>query len=451
MSVRAVLSGLTVRGRCLAGAGGSAALCGMALGQRDLVRAGVLLIAIPLVCALVVGRARVTIEGSRTASTARATVGDPIEVTLRITNGSLLPVAGLMLEDRLPPAAGRARGAPDDQRARFALGVLRAGHSSEISYPVPSLPRGRFALGPMRVRLSDPFGMVELVRTFSATSEVAVLPRIEDLPRVALPGGHEELGGSAIHSLGSLGADDLTVREYRQGDDLRKIHWRSSARTGELMVRQEERPWQGEVTVLVDTRRSQHRGEGAASSFEWMVAAAASIAEHLAGRGYRVTIAGGAFASEWPASGGAEALADLRLGTDTLVGTGADAQLTGAPSSGATTLIALLGMPGEGIRAVDAQALQDVAAAVRIVIGVKTDTWAPGIDSLGRSVGNGGRAGRSNSNAAARPDDRTLDDLGHDGWRTAQAVRGQAIQQVWATALSTATTPGTVGGRVAAR
>jgi uncharacterized protein (DUF58 family) len=448
MSIRAVLSGLTVRGRCLAGAGASAALCGMALGQRDLVRAGVLLIALPLVCALVVGRARVTIEGSRATSTARATVGDPIEVTLRITNGGLLPVAGLMLEDRLPPAAGRSRGAPDDQRARFALGVLRAGHSSEISYPVPPLPRGRFALGPMRVRLSDPFGMVELVRTFAATSEVAVLPRIEDLPRMALPGGHEELGGSAVHSLGSLGADDLTVREYRQGDDLRKIHWRSSARTGELMVRQEERPWQGDVTVLVDTRRSQHRGEAAGSSFEWMVAAAASIAEHLAGRGYRVTISGGGFASEWPATGGAEALADLQLGIGALVGAGVES--VGAPSSGATTLIALLGMPGDGIRAADANALQDIPAAVRIVIALKTGTWAPGTDSLGRSIGVGARGARGNG-ATARADDRTVDDLGLDGWRTAQAVRGQAIQQVWATALSTATTPGTVGDRVAVR
>ena len=61
------------------------------------------------------------------------------------------------------------------------------------------------------------------------------------------------------------------TREYRHGDDLRRVHWRSTARYGELMVRREEQPWQARCTVLLDTRAIAHRGAGPASSFEWAV------------------------------------------------------------------------------------------------------------------------------------------------------------------------------------
>jgi uncharacterized protein (DUF58 family) len=83
-------------------------------------------------------------------------------------------------------------------------------------------------------------------------------------------------------------AEDVTTREYRRGDDLRRVHWRSTARTGELMVRREEQPWQSRATVVLDSRRTAHRGTGAASSLEWLVAAAASVAVHLTHAGFAV-------------------------------------------------------------------------------------------------------------------------------------------------------------------
>ena len=104
------------------------------------------------------------------------------------------------------------------------------------------------------------------------------------------PPRSDDVGGTAgSHSVGAHGADDASTREYRIGDDLRKIHWRSSARTGSLMVRQEERPWRAVSTVLLDLRAAAHveaEADGtdagtddprSASSLEWAVSAAASI------------------------------------------------------------------------------------------------------------------------------------------------------------------------------
>ena len=67
------------------------------------------------------------------------------------------------------------------------------------------------------------------------------------------------------------GAEDAATREYRYGDDLRKVHWRSTARVGELMVRREEQPVHSRATVLLDGRRGAHRGSGPGSSFEYAV------------------------------------------------------------------------------------------------------------------------------------------------------------------------------------
>src|SRR5947209_9048920 len=93
---------------------------------------------------------------------------------------------------------------------------------------------------------------------------------------------------SVSRSIATAGEDDAATREYRLGDDLRRIHWRSTARRGELMVRREEQPWQSRAVLLLDCRQSAHQGDGPLSSFEWSVSAAASIGLHLAHGGFTV-------------------------------------------------------------------------------------------------------------------------------------------------------------------
>lgn len=292
-------SGFTTRASCLLAAGLTAVLCGLLLGDVDLVRAGVLAAAVPCVAALVVQRSRVRIANRRTVEPAKASAGEAVTVHLVITNRSLLRTGTLMLEDQLPD---RLVG-----RARFVLDPLGSHEARTVSYRMPGLGRGRYRVGPLRIRLSDPFRMIDLTRSFTATSEFVVAPVVDQLPAIEPPRS-DELGDIAgSHSIGTHGADDQSTREYRTGDDLRKIHWRSSARTGALMVRQEERPWRGQSTVLLDLRGGAHDSRPpladsgsdrlatgsdprATSSLEWAVSAAASIGSHVVVRGRELTL-----------------------------------------------------------------------------------------------------------------------------------------------------------------
>jgi uncharacterized protein (DUF58 family) len=274
--------GFTTRATCLIAAGATALLCGLLLGEVDLTRAGVLALAVPLLAAFVVHRSNVQISNRRRVEPAHASSGDEVVVQLTITNRSRLRSGALMLEDHLPPQL--------PGRARFVLDGLASRESRVVSYRLPHLPRGRYRAGPLRVRLTDPFHLVDLRRAFTATSEFTIRPIVESLPPVAPPLSHDIGDNSGSHSIGTHGADDASTREYRTGDALRKIHWRSSARIGTLMVRQEERPWQGQATVVLDLRENAHVDAGPESdasderersSLEWAVSAAASIGSHL--------------------------------------------------------------------------------------------------------------------------------------------------------------------------
>ena len=132
--------------------------------------------------------------------------------------------------------------------------------------------------------------MCELTRAFPNVDTLRVAPRVVPLSPIRLTGEHSGAGESHARSVAVHGEDDAATREYRHGDDLRRVHWRSTAKAGELMVRREEQPWESRATVLLDTRLRAHRGEGPTASFEWAVSAAASIAVHLRHCGYRLRL-----------------------------------------------------------------------------------------------------------------------------------------------------------------
>ncbi len=82
----------------------------------------------------------------------------------------------------------------------------------------------------------------------------------------------------------------MIPRGYRYGDDLRRVHWRSTARYGELMVRREEQPQRARCTVLLDTRAIAYEGVGPDSAFEWSVSGAASVLVHMLEQGFSVRL-----------------------------------------------------------------------------------------------------------------------------------------------------------------
>ncbi|MCZ4082557.1 DUF58 domain-containing protein [Streptomyces antarcticus] len=439
--LRASLSGLTTRGRSFLAAGIAAAACAYVLGQGELLRVGLLLAVLPLICVLALHRTRHRVSGSRRLTPARVSAGAEARVQLRLDNVARLPTGLLMLQDRVPYVLG--------PRPRFVLDRVEPGGRREVSYRVRSDLRGRYPLGPLQLRLSDPFGLVELTRSFSAYDTLTVIPRTEPLPPVRLAGEASGYGDGSRRSLALAGEDDVIPRGYRRGDDLRRVHWRSTARYGELMVRREEQPQRSRATVLLDTRRLAFEGAGPDSAFEWAVSGAASALVHLLERGFSVrlltdtgdSVPGEGGSGGFSASGGQDSATAAGLMMDTLavVGQSDGAGLSRAHdavrgsgfggNAGDGLLVAFLGDLDDVQTELAAKMRQRAGGAVAFVLD--SATWA----------------GRPAQEHALPPVEERLRRLRDAGWTALAAPPGVAFGELWRQAGRAPSGPGTTGGR----
>jgi uncharacterized protein (DUF58 family) len=282
-------SSLTLRGRCLVAAGVTLVLLGALLGERALVELAVFVLALPVISAVGVARQRFRIATRRTVTPARLPRGEDADVLLEVANTDRRPGGLWVLTEQLPAELG--------VRPRFVVERLSSGATAPLRYRLHGGRRGRFALGPVRLRLVDPFGLVLRTAAGSDTAALLVTPRVRPLQGTgALTGAGGNGGEGSRRSIAVHGEDDVSTREYRYGDDLRMVHWRATARTGELMVRLEERPWRAAASLFMDSRLSAHLLGGdvhgpatdpaaPSDTLEWVVEAAASIGVHLLRRG----------------------------------------------------------------------------------------------------------------------------------------------------------------------
>src|ERR1700677_4648504 len=272
--MRRLLGALTVRGRSFVAAGAAAVICGLLIPEPDLLRIGALLMALPLLSAFGSGRARYRLSCVRQLTPSRLPAGQSAALTIRLTNVSRLRTGLLLAEDTVPYALG--------SRPRFLLEGIGAGGSRSYTYQLGSDTRGRYTVGPLRVRVADSFGLVSITRAFTSSSVLTVTPRI--IPLARPPAGGYWLGDSdqGRRSIAASGEDDVAPRAYRTGDSLHRVHWRSTARYGELMVRREEHYWRNTASLFLDSRRTAY----SSALFELAVTAAASIGVHLAGEGF---------------------------------------------------------------------------------------------------------------------------------------------------------------------
>jgi uncharacterized protein (DUF58 family) len=334
-------------------------------------------------------------------------------VVVRLDNVSRLPTGLLLVEDRVPYALG--------SRPRFVLDRVETRGYRAVSYTVRSDVRGRFPIGPLSLRLTDPFGMCELQRAFTSTDALTVTPAVAELDAVSLGGEWTGSGESRSRSVAAAGEDDVATREYRHGDPMHRVHWRSTAKRGEIMVRREEQPWQARATVLLDTRARAHRGEGPASSFEWAVTAAASIAVHLVRRGYAVRLITDSGAQVTSAahdeSGVGGDFEGLILDALAVIETSTGSSLRDvAPSlrrAGDGLLVAVLG----GLDLDQASALARVAhATTAVALVLDVGTWAT--SSRGRGDGH-------------EDVERAATLLERSGWRVARVAAGDDVAAAW--------------------
>ncbi|MEU2153693.1 DUF58 domain-containing protein [Streptomyces sp. NPDC019396] len=412
--LRAALGGLTTRGRSFLAAGIAAAVCAYVLGQSDLLRVGLLLAVLPLICTAVLYRTRYRVAATRRLSPPRVPAGSEARVHLRMDNVSRMPTGLLMLQDHVPYVLG--------PRPRFVLDRVEPGGRREVSYRVRSDLRGRYPLGPLQLRLSDPFGMCELTRSFSASDLLTVIPRTEPLPPVRLAGEAAGHGDGRQRSLALAGDDDIIPRAYRHGDDLRRVHWRSTARYGELMVRREEQPQRTRCTVLLDTRGLAYQGAGPDSAFEWAVSATASVLVHMLERGFAVrllTDTGSSVpgaGSEGYAGGTQNSADSAGLMLDTLAvvdhsdGAGLSRAYDVLRSGNEGLLVAFFGDLDEEQAAIAARMRQRCGAAVAFVLD--SGTWLTG-------------------GAVPGAIEERLRGLRESGWTTVAVPAGAALPELW--------------------
>jgi uncharacterized protein (DUF58 family) len=269
-----LLAGFTTRGRAFIAAGVAAGILGLALGQRTLLSIGGLLIILPVLSVVAASRTRFRIHWVRQVNPARVPAGQTATVTVRLDNVSRLPTGLLLTEDTVPYSIGA--------RPRFILDRIEPGGTRQLSYPIQPDHRGKFAIGPLHVRVADAFGLAKIGSTAAPPCTLVVTPPVTALQRTALAGSWLGEGDARASTAAAAGEDDVVPRAYRDGDELRRVHWRSTARYGELMVRREEQRWRNRAVLFLDTRQNAHGGRGPASSFEYAISAAASIGVHLA-------------------------------------------------------------------------------------------------------------------------------------------------------------------------
>jgi uncharacterized protein (DUF58 family) len=214
--------------------------------------------------ALYVKMTPLSIDVARELHPPRVHAGTPSRIDLRVRNLGRLRAPVLNLRDGVSGTHG----------ANLIVPPLASEGVARAAYRLPTERRGILTVGPLEVMLSDPFGLTNVTMQASGVSELTVYPHIDDIAPVPQTTGNDPMAGAEHpNALGRNGEDFYALRHYVVGDDLRRVHWPSTARHDELMVRQDELPWQGRATVLLDVRSSTNNAE----SIERVISAGASI------------------------------------------------------------------------------------------------------------------------------------------------------------------------------
>jgi uncharacterized protein (DUF58 family) len=255
---------LTKRGWAVLAAAGVIFVVGRVLGLVELHMVALATAALVAASVAYVRSRQVHVQVDRTLHPPRVYAGSASRVDLVVRNhGRRTPV----LSVRDPFNRGW-------RWARFLVPPLAPGASSRAAYRLPTDERGVFDIGPLEVTSSDPFGIATARFATAGMTQLTVYPRIDVVDALPTAQGQDpHSGAQRPRALLGAGEEFYALRQYEVGDDTRRVHWPSTARLGELMIRQDEMPWQTRVTILLDVRGAVHTED----SLEAAVSAAASI------------------------------------------------------------------------------------------------------------------------------------------------------------------------------
>lgn len=259
-------------------AGAGMILTGRLLGLVELYVLGAVTVSLVAFAVLAVRRRLPNLVVDRDVVPRRVHRGAQSHVDLTVRNGGNRSTPLLSLFDPVEGTVG----------ARVSLAPLLPGSTHLARYLLPTGRRGRLGLGPLEARLTDPFGLATRRVEVAGRTHLTVLPSVEILHRLPdSPGVEDPLAGLSRIVAGTWGGGDFaTLREYVHGDDLRRVHWPSSARAGDLLVRQDDPLCQDHLTILLDARRSRVTEE----RFEMAVTGAASIVHAASRSGDRIRL-----------------------------------------------------------------------------------------------------------------------------------------------------------------
>ncbi len=220
---------------------------------------------------LLLGRHKLAgLDVSRSAPKALQ-AGETADVKLRLINPTRAKRLFVQLTDTLPAKA-------PGENPSFIVPSLEAGAEVELSYVLRTSLRGVYRLGPLLLQASETLGLSTFTREFEQADEVIVYPTPVHLPPLWPPDAAGRRPRRALRVVGADGLDFYGIREYVPGDDLRRVHWKTTARMDELMTIQFTKEQSLEGTIILDLHANSHAGEGLFSTLEQGVLLAASAA-----------------------------------------------------------------------------------------------------------------------------------------------------------------------------
>jgi uncharacterized protein (DUF58 family) len=263
---------MTIRGRAALALGVLTYVAGWAFGSRplDVVAVGLLL---TVFLAWLAVRLTARPVGLRRSTPTMPVEGDDVPIRVDLELESAVAPAGITLVEEYAKLGARRTQLRRDGRHLWARYVLE------------SVPRGRYRIEDAVVVVEDPFGLERREPRLAEAASLVVYPRLVELDRLFSESGVHARDGRRLLMRRPSGYDLHSVRDYVEGDSLRKVHWRSTARRGHLMVKELEDSPRDDVAVVLDCWRGAPRG-----AFDIAVRAAGSILQAYARRSRRAAL-----------------------------------------------------------------------------------------------------------------------------------------------------------------